>query len=94
MSQQDTDNCTLATCPIDWAMVQYQPSVPANSLFIAIFGLLLAVQLGLGIWTRTWTYLVAMVCGLILEVIGYIGRVMLHDNPFNFDAFLMLVNLC
>lgn len=72
-------------------MVQYQPSLPANILFIALFGLLLVAQIGLGLWARTWTYLVTMVCGLILEIIGYIGRVMLHSNPFNFNAFLMFV---
>jgi hypothetical protein len=30
-----------------------------------------------------------MVCGLILEVLGYAARIMLHNNPFNGDAFLI-----
>ena len=33
--------------------------------------------------------MVPMAAGLILEVIGYLGRILLHDNPFNFDSFLM-----
>lgn len=30
-----------------------------------------------------------MVLGLILEVVGYIGRLELHFNPFKKSAFLM-----
>merc|ERR1711939_1173666 len=29
------------------------------------------------------------VMGLVLEVIGYIGRILLHNDPFNDDNFLM-----
>ncbi|KAJ6118911.1 hypothetical protein N7471_013531, partial [Penicillium samsonianum] len=38
---------------------------------------------------RSWSYMLPIVAGLILEVIGYLGRILLHDNPFSFDAFLM-----
>ncbi|GLA64512.1 hypothetical protein AtubIFM56815_010454 [Aspergillus tubingensis] len=30
-----------------------------------------------------------MLPGLILEVLGYVGRIMLHDNPFDFNNFLL-----
>ncbi|KAJ5107988.1 hypothetical protein N7456_004663 [Penicillium angulare] len=30
-----------------------------------------------------------MIPGLILEVLGYVGRLMMHHNPFNFSAFLL-----
>jgi hypothetical protein len=32
---------------------------------------------------------VGMVCGLILEVLGYASRIMLHNNPFDDNAFLI-----
>jgi hypothetical protein len=32
-----------------------------------------------------------MTGGLLLEVVGYGGRLMLHSNPFNFSAFLQSV---
>ncbi|KAJ5247785.1 RTA1 domain protein [Penicillium chermesinum] len=89
MPASDTANCTLSTCPIDSAFVDYQPSIPANALFIGVFSLLLLLQLGLGLWYRTWSFVIAMSCGLILEVLGYIGRLILHHNPFNFSGFLM-----
>ncbi|KAJ5995647.1 RTA1 domain protein, partial [Penicillium waksmanii] len=89
MSEINPDDCTLATCPIDLAYINYQPNLAANILFLAIFGLFLVGQLAIGSWYRTWTYMVAMSAGLILEVLGYIGRIMMHSNPFEFNAFLL-----
>ncbi|KAJ5084011.1 RTA1 domain protein [Penicillium alfredii] len=89
MSEMNMDDCTLATCPIDLAYINYQPNVPANVLFLVIFSLLLAAQIALGTWFRIWTYMGAMTAGLILEIPGYIGRVMMHSNPFDFNAFLL-----
>ncbi|KAL4860723.1 RTA1 like protein-domain-containing protein [Aspergillus spectabilis] len=43
---------------------------------------------------QTWTLMVAMVLGLVGEVVGYGGRIMLNNNPFKLDGFLMyLVSL-
>ncbi|CAI7616113.1 unnamed protein product [Penicillium pancosmium] len=89
MTEINPDDCTLATCPIDMAYINYQPNLAANILFLAIFGLFLIGQLAIGSRYRTWTYMVAMSAGLILEVAGYIGRVMMHSNPFEFNAFLL-----
>ncbi|KAE8421221.1 RTA1 like protein-domain-containing protein [Aspergillus pseudocaelatus] len=89
MSEMNMDDCTLATCPIDLAYINYQPNIPANVLFLVIFGLLLAAQIALGTWFRTWTYMGAMTAGLILEILGYVGRLMMHSNPFDFNAFLL-----
>lgn len=30
-----------------------------------------------------------IVAGCALEIAGYVGRIMLHDNPFDFNAFLV-----
>lgn len=38
----------------------------------------------LGTWKRTWTYLIAMFFGCLAQIIGYAGRIIMHDNPFNF----------
>ncbi|KAH8884184.1 putative RTA1 domain protein [Thozetella sp. PMI_491] len=80
--------CTLDTCPLSEAIITYQPNIGGNAFFFALFGLLFLVQLRLGIRYKTWSYLVAMLFGLILEVVGYIGRLQLHNDPFNFNFFL------
>ena len=87
----DPSLCTLETCPKNYAAIRYIPSLPANAFFLACFAAMLAIQLFLGSQRRTWTFLVAMVGGLVLEVIGYTARVLLHENVFVFDYFLMCV---
>ncbi|KAJ5080991.1 RTA1 domain protein [Penicillium angulare] len=71
------------------AYIDYQPNLPANAFFAALFGLLFVSQLGLGIWYRTWPFMIAMLPGLVLEILGYIGRILLHNNPFEFNNFLL-----
>lgn len=86
-------NCTISTCPLTEAYLDYLPNVPANAFFVGLFGLIIGIQLILGIRYRTWVYMIPMLCGLILEALGYIGRIMLHNNPFNFNNFLLYVFL-
>lgn len=86
---ENTDNCTIATCSMQCAEVAYLPSLGGNVAYLVFFAIILVGQIGLGIFYRTWGFLVGMVFGLALEIAGYIGRVMLHDNPFEFNNFLM-----
>lgn len=69
--------------------MDYQPTLAGNTVYAAAFGLLLIAQLGLGIKYKTWGFMVGMICGLFLEVVGYAGRIMLHNNPFNFNNYIM-----
>jgi hypothetical protein len=71
------------------AQIDFLPTLGGNAAYAAILGLILISQIGLGIFYRTWGFLIGMTCGLFLEVLGYVGRVMLHNNPFDFNAFLM-----
>lgn len=71
------------------AQVDYRPNLVGNIIFAGLFGLLFIVQLGLGIKYKTWGFMVGMICGLILEVVGYVGRIMLYNDPFDFNNFIM-----
>jgi hypothetical protein len=82
-------NCTIGTCPIHFAEVQYVPTLVGNALFLAIFSLFLVFQAILAFNFRTWSYNFAMACGLILEVIGYVARIQMHENPFKSNPFVM-----
>jgi RTA1 like protein len=83
------DICTLATCNLSCAEVTFLPTLAGNATFAAIMGVLLIAQTAFGIRFRTWGFLVGMVCGLVLEIVGYAGRIMLHHDPFDFNNFLM-----
>jgi hypothetical protein len=88
----DPSYCTYATCSVkEYGQLQYIPSLAGNALYLAIFGLFLVAQLFLGIRYRTWGYLVAMVGGIILEIAGYVGRILLHNNDFDFNNFIIYI---
>ena len=77
------DSCTLATCPLRLSYWGYLPSLPANALFLAVFALSTILFIGQGVLSRRFIgFSVAMISGCALEVIGYVGRVMSHKNPF------------
>lgn len=81
--------CTLQTCDLSMASFLYIPNLAGNALYAAIFGIWIFGQLYLGIRHRTWGYMGSMILGLILELIGYVARVMLHNSPFNNNDFLI-----
>ena len=81
--------CTLETCTLLQAHFQYLPSLAGNVLYVAIFAIVLALQIILGLRCRSWGFLGGMFGGLVLEIIGYAGRVQLHYNPFIDRPFLM-----
>lgn len=83
-----SDYCTLDLCPLTDAYIDYIPSLGGNAFYLALFSLLLLLQTILGIRYRTWGYLAGLTGGLILEVIGYAGRLQMHSNPFKFSSFL------
>ncbi|RAH70547.1 RTA1 domain-containing protein [Aspergillus aculeatinus CBS 121060] len=87
-STDPSDYCTLEICPITEAYVYYVPSLAGNAFYLALFAVLLGAQLILAVRYRTWGYLAGLFGGLVLEIIGYIGRIQLHSNLFRFNPYL------
>lgn len=85
-------NCTLTLCSISDSVYQYRPSLPANSVFIALFGLGMLLHIYQGVRYRTTWFVSCMVLGCVIEMIGYGGRIMLYQNPFSFAGFLMQIS--
>lgn len=84
------DACTYATCPVElYGQIAYRPSLGGNAFCAAVFGIALIIQLGLGIRYRTWGFLFATVSGSVLEIIGYAGRIMLWQNDYDFNNFVI-----
>ena len=55
--------------------------------YTVIFGLCGIVQVAVGIKSRVWTFMTALVIGAFMEMIGYIGRILMNQNPWNERAF-------
>lgn len=87
--------CTSVTpeCPVDATVYGYYPSLPWNAFFAATFGLAFILQLLLGIRYKTYTYMIGVGLGCLGELIGYIGRIMLHDNPYSDTGFTIQIVL-
>ncbi|KAF6836622.1 parasitic phase-specific protein psp-1 [Colletotrichum musicola] len=84
-------NCTLEMCPLQASLLQYQPSIPVNSTFIALFALAAIIHAIQGFRAKTWGFMSSMIGGCLIEIVGYVGRLILHDNPFSFGGFLIQI---
>ncbi|CAG9948029.1 unnamed protein product [Clonostachys rosea f. rosea IK726] len=83
--------CTLDTCPVDWSIYSYRPSLPGNATLLALFGVVGIIHTYLGIRWKSWGFMVGMQLGCISEIIGYIGRIMLYNNPWSFIGFMIQI---
>lgn len=91
MSALDIAKCTLTLCPIEWSIYAYRPSLPANATLLALFGLSGLIHLGqLAAW-RTYSFSIPIAIGCICEVIGYVGRILSYNNPFETTGFLIQI---
>ncbi|PWY69724.1 RTA1-domain-containing protein [Aspergillus heteromorphus CBS 117.55] len=88
-----SQQCTLETCPLSLAHIDYLPNLGGNAFYIALFGLFIPVQVYLGVRHKTWGYLIGAICGLILEVLGYIARIYMRHNPF-IDRWFIMYLVC
>ncbi|KAG6131294.1 hypothetical protein E4U12_003802 [Claviceps purpurea] len=84
-------NCNLSNCPAEWSIYGYRPSLAGNATFLALFVLIGMVHGYLGYRWRSWGFMVGMLLGCMSEVIGYAGRIMLYNNPFSFDGFMIQI---
>jgi len=85
--------CTLDTCCLAQSSFHYRPDFGGNLFFLIFFAIFIVPQLALSVWKRTWGFGVGMLLGLLLEVVGYAARIILHNNPFDNNGFLMYAYL-
>src|SRR4051812_23568596 len=63
--------CTLETCSVkQWGWIKYRASIPGNALFLAVFSLLLLIQIYQGYRYRTYGVSIAICLGLAMEIAG------------------------
>lgn len=82
-------HCTAVTphCPVEASIYGYYPNFACNAFFVALFGFCLFVNFFFGVRYRTWTYMLAMCLACLSSAIGYAGRVMMRNNPYNMTGF-------
>jgi len=89
MPNSSTQNCTSVTpdCPVNLTVYGYYPSLPANAFFCAYFALFTIVNLLLTLRFKTWSFGILMSLGCAGEMAGYIGRLLMHSNPWSNVGF-------
>lgn len=86
-------NCTIAVCPVEISVYGYRPSLAASISLITLYALCAVIQVFLGIRYKMWGFMVAMVLGCIDEIMGYVGRIIMWQNPWNSNGFIMQIVL-
>lgn len=74
-------------CPVEGTIYGYYPSLVGNAFLLAWFSIFLVSNTYLGIYYKTWTYMIALVLGCICELLGYAGRIILNSNPYSKPGF-------
>lgn len=70
-------------------MVHYQPTLFGNVFYLDIFAALLIIHIIQLVRWNAWSFSFCMFSGLALEVVGYLGRVQMHYDPFASNPFLV-----
>jgi hypothetical protein len=75
--------CTVETCDPVQSWYGYQPNLGINVFFVAAYGIAASYCFIIAVWKRTWlTYTIAILVGSSLELVGYVARVLGHNDPW------------
>ncbi|KAI3318036.1 hypothetical protein HD806DRAFT_354402 [Xylariaceae sp. AK1471] len=89
MAMDSSSNCTSTDCTR--VFLTHPPTLVGNAVLLALFAILIPIALALGIKYRSSGFAAAIATGLALEVAGYIGRLLLHNNPNNGTDFAVFL---
>jgi hypothetical protein len=86
-----SSNCTVSVCPVGLSVYGYRPSIGESGALIALYAVCMVAQTILGWRYKTWGFMAAMLLGCIDEILGYVGRILLWQNPWNHAGFIMQI---
>ena len=86
-------NCTISACPVELSVYGYRPSIGASGAFIALYAICMIIQAALGFRYRKFGFMAAMVLGCFDEILGYVGRILLYQNPWAHSGFIMQIGM-
>lgn len=89
----DTSICTQVTptCPVEATTYGYRPNLGGNVFFAIIFGVCAVYNLVIGVKSRQIMFTIALTAGSLMETAGYIGRILMNNNPWNSSGFQLQI---
>lgn len=91
MSSTSVGDCTPTTCPAGKGWLSAPPSLEGAAIILTAFAVLVPINLWIGARCRTTTYSLTLIAGLLLEVLGYIGRLLLRSNLASKSYFVLFL---
>lgn len=72
----------------------FTPLLAPAAVFVSIFSVLFTIHLVMAVlFPKFYGYSIGMVCGLLLEMLGYVAKVQLSHSRTNKNAYIMFVAL-
>lgn len=84
-------NCTVSVCPVELTVYGYRPSLAGSGASIALYALCILLNFILGFKYKTWGFMATMITGCIVEILGYVGRILYWQNPWGSAGFIMQI---
>lgn len=78
-----------SACPVEAGFYVYDPSIGGNAVLLAAYGLLIPAVLYPGFRFSTLAFSIVLVAGLLLDLIGFVGRLLLNGSPDRQDYFVI-----
>ncbi|ODV88049.1 hypothetical protein CANARDRAFT_5354 [[Candida] arabinofermentans NRRL YB-2248] len=67
------------------------PSLGGNVALLVVMGIFLAFHIAAGVFYKEWWLFSCWTIGLILEVLGYVGRVMSSHDVSSFNGYILQI---
>lgn len=83
------DQCSRVTpqCPVEATTYGYYPNLPGNIVLLVVFGICTIAQIAMGIRYRIVAFSTVVGIACFGELVGYAGRIIMHDNPWSSTGF-------
>ncbi|KAH8890113.1 RTA1 like protein, partial [Thozetella sp. PMI_491] len=79
------------SCPVEATTYGYYPVPGANAALAAAFAIFLVAQLVFATITKVYSYSLLVAAGCLVQLLGYVGRLLMHSNPWNRLAMRMQI---
>lgn len=80
MASSGAGDCTLVTCPVEGGWFSSPPPIEGTAFMLAAFATLVPINLWVGVRNKTTVYSLSMSIGLLLEVMGHSGKMLLRND--------------
>lgn len=91
MTSSSAGDCTPGTCPVEEGFLSEPPSLAGAAIILVAFSILVPVNLWVGARCKTTAYTLTLVTGLLVEVMGYAGRLLLRSDLASKTYFVLFL---